>query len=273
MQAAISPEKRVVAWSHKVISPSIEATFSADYDRTKPDGTMLEATSEQAYEIENIQTAHVLAEIPVPLGYWRAVTSATLAFAHECFMDEMAVLAGQDPLEFRLAHLQKDSATRKIFLKLKEMSGHGKPKSSGSGLGFAQYDFFAGTAGAAVEVEKKTDNSLKIKQIWVAIDLGTVVNPDTVRSQIEGAVAMALTAATKNGITFEKGRAVQRNFHDNPMLRLPEMPPVEVHIFADGGEKIKGVGEPGLPPIAPALANAIFAATGRRIRRMPFDIA
>ena len=104
------------------------------------------------------------------------------------------------------------------------------------------------------------------------IDLGTVVNPDTVKAQIEGSVAMALTAATKDGITFEKGRAVQANFDTNRMLRIDEMPPVEVHILAEGGPAIKGVGEPGLPPLAPALANAVFAATGTRIRKLPFDL-
>jgi isoquinoline 1-oxidoreductase beta subunit len=99
------------------------------------------------------------------------------------------------------------------------------------------------------------------------------VNPGGVEAQVQGAVAMAITAATKNGITFENGKTKQSNYHDNPIIRLPEMPPVEVHIIADGGEVIKGAGEPGLPPLAPALANAIFSATGLRIRKMPFSLA
>jgi isoquinoline 1-oxidoreductase subunit beta len=102
--------------------------------------------------------------------------------------------------------------------------------------------------------------------------MGTVVNPDTVNGQVEGAVTMALSAAIKNGITFDKGQTVQSNFHNNPIVRINEMPEVEVHILANGGPVIKGAGEPGLPPFAPALCNAVFAATGKRIRRLPFDI-
>lgn len=272
LKAGLSAEKLVSAWSHTVISPSIEQTFGEKYDSSKPDGTMMEGTNEQAYEFPNLKTAFILAETHVPLGYWRAVTSTTTAFAHECFLDEMAALAGRDPLDFRLAHLTKDSSARRILLKLREVSGWDLAKTAGRFLGIAQWEFFAGHAGSVVEVVKKADNSLKILKIWTVIDLGTVVNPDTVRAQCEGAAAMALTAATKNGITFENGRVAQSNFHDNPMLRFNEMPPVEVHILADGGEKIKGVGEPGLPPVAPALANAIFAATGKRHRRMPFEI-
>ena len=110
------------------------------------------------------------------------------------------------------------------------------------------------------------------KQVYAVIDLGTVVNPDTVKAQVEGAAVMALTAAIKNGITFNQGKTVQTNYHNNPLVRINEMPKVEVHILANGGSKIKGVGEPGLPPFAPALCNAIYAATGKRIRRLPFDI-
>jgi isoquinoline 1-oxidoreductase subunit beta len=102
--------------------------------------------------------------------------------------------------------------------------------------------------------------------------MGTVVNPDTIKAQVEGAMAMAITAAVKGGITFENGQTKQSNYHDNPIIRINEMPPVETHILAEGGEVIKGAGEPGLPPLAPALCNAIFAATGKRIRKLPFNI-
>jgi isoquinoline 1-oxidoreductase beta subunit len=122
-----------------------------------------------------------------------------------------------------------------------------------------------------VEVSKQ-GKGVRIEKVYAVIDMGTVVNPDTVKGQVEGAVAMAIAAAIKNGIRFEKGRTVQTNFHNNPILRMQEMPPVEVHILADGGPTIKGAGEPGLPPLAPALCNAIFAATGKRIRKLPFDI-
>jgi len=262
----------ISAWQHKVISPSIEDTMMENYNDKQSDGTMMEATAEQAYEIPNLNTRFIFAPVKFPLGYWRAVTSTTTAFAHECFMDELAVASNRDPMEFRLGHLSKPSDAKRVLLKLKEVSGWDKPLAKGRGRGVAQWAFFAGLGGNVVEVSTNTDGSIKIEKIWAVIDLGTVVNPDTVRAQVEGAIAMAITAATKGGITFEGGKVVQSNFHDNEMLRISEYPPVEIHILAEGGEKIKGVGEPGLPPVAPALANAIFAATGKRIRRMPFEL-
>jgi isoquinoline 1-oxidoreductase beta subunit len=260
-----------VAFSHKVISPSIDATMNKDFDRTKVDGTMTEAISEQDYEFPNMRNSWVFAESQVPLLWWRAVTSTTLAFSHECFIDEMAVKAGKDPLEYRLGLVPEHSDTARIFRKLKEVSGWDKPLPKGKGRGVAQYKFFAGQCGHVVQVAKKGEGVV-IEKVWSVIDMGTVVNPDTVKGQVEGAVAMAITAAIKGGITFDKGRTLQSNFHDNPILRIAEMPKVEVHILAEGGEVIKGAGEPGLPPLAPALCNAIYAATGKRIRKLPFDI-
>ncbi len=272
MRGALSADGKAVAFQHKVISPSIDATMNETYDKTKPDGTMLEGTNEQKYEIPNLSTRYVHADIHIPLTYWRSVTSSTLAFAHECFLDEMAHKAGQDPLTFRLSLLTKDSDAKRVLTKLREFSGWDKPLPAGKGRGVAQWEFFAGLAGQVVEVSKNKDGGVTVDKVYCVIDLGTVVNPDTVKAQVEGSVAMALTAATKDGITFENGRAVQSNFDTNRMLRINEMPLVEVHILAEGGPTIKGVGEPGLPPFAPALANAVFAATGQRIRRLPFDL-
>lgn len=232
---------------------------------------MTEGISEQKYEFPNMKNLYVNADFHIPVAAWRAVTSTTLAFAHESFIDEMAVKANTDPMEFRLGLLTKDSDTKTLLKILKEVSNWDKPLASGWGRGVAQYEFFAGLAGYVIEVSKK-GNGVNIEKAYAVIDLGTVVNPDMVKAQVEGAAVMALTAAVKGGITFDKGQTVQKNFNTNQLVRINEMPPVEVHILANGGPKIKGVGEPGLPPFAPALCNAIYAATGKRIRTLPFDI-
>jgi isoquinoline 1-oxidoreductase beta subunit len=234
---------------------------------------MTEGISEQDYEIPNMKNAYVFADIHIPMQPWRSVTSSTLAFAHECFIDEMAVAAGKDPLAFRLDMLTKESDTKRVLSKLMEVSNWKKPLPKGWGRGVAQYKFFAGLAGNVIEVSTKKDGSIKIEKVYSVIDLGTVVNPDMVKAQTEGAIVMGIIAAIKDGIVFEKGRSIQSNFHNNRMLRINEMPAIEVHILAEGGSVIKGVGEPGLPPVAPALANAVFNATGKRIRRLPFDLA
>lgn len=272
MRGAVSADGKAVAFQHKVISPSINATKNEKYDKTKPDGSMTEGISDQKYEIPNMKNVYVFADIHIPMQPWRSVTSSTLAFAHECFIDELAVAAGKDPLVFRLDMLIKESDTKRVLTKLREVSNWDKPLPKGWGRGVAQYEFFAGLAANVVEVSAKKDGSIKIEKVYSVIDLGTVVNPDMVKAQVEGAIVMGIVAATKDAVIFEKGRSIQSNFHNNRMLRINEMPVVEVHILAEGGTKIKGVGEPGLPPVAPALVNAVFSATGKRIRRLPFDL-
>ncbi|AYQ32571.1 xanthine dehydrogenase family protein molybdopterin-binding subunit [Runella sp. SP2] len=272
LKGALTTDGKLAAFQHKVIAPTILSFLNPAFDKTKVDETMVEGISHQAYEIPNMKNTFVYADIHVPLLWWRSVTSSTLAFSHECFIDELAHKAGKDPMTFRLEMLTKESDTKRVLQKLKEVSNWDRPLPKGKGRGVAQWSFFAGLAGQVIEVTKLSDNSVKIDKVYVVIDLGTVVNPDTVKAQMEGAVIMGITAATKNGITFANGRTVQSNFHDNPVLRINEAPKVEVHILAEGGATIKGVGEPGLPPVAPALANAIFAATGIRLKKMPFNL-
>ncbi|HEY6900820.1 MAG TPA: xanthine dehydrogenase family protein molybdopterin-binding subunit [Puia sp.] len=273
MRGAVSADGKAIAFQHKVISPSINATKSDKYDKTKVDRSMTEGISEQKYEIPNMKNAYVFADMHIPMQPWRSVTSSTLAFAHECFIDEMAAAAGKDPMTFRLEMLTKDSDLKRVLTKLKEVSHWDRPLPTGWGRGVAQYEFFAGLAANVIEVSTTKTGGVRIEKVTSVIDLGTVVNPDMVKAQTEGAIVMGIIAAVKDGIVFEKGRSIQSNFHNNRMLRINEMPAVEVHILADGGPVIKGVGEPGLPPVAPALANAVFAATGKRIRRLPFDLA
>lgn len=272
LKGGISSDGKLTAFQHKVISPTISSFLNPNYDKKAVDRNMTEGISHQAYEIPNMKNLFVFSEIHVPMFWWRSVTSSTLAFSHECFIDELAHAAGKDPMEFRLEMLTKDSDTKRVLQKLKEVSHWDTPLPRGKGRGVAQYDFFAGLGGQVIEVTKLSDNSVKIDKVYAVIDLGTVVNPDNVKAQVEGAVVMGITAAIKNGITFAEGKTEQSNFHDNPLLRINEVPAIEVHILAEGGKNIKGVGEPGLPPVAPALANAIFAATNIRLRKMPFDL-
>lgn len=271
MKGALGSDGRISAFQHKVISPSNSATMNGNYDPSRADRQMVEGISDQEYRLPNMKNAYVYAELHIPMAAWRSVTSSTVAFPHECFIDELAVLAGADSLQYRLDMLSGDSNTYRILTKLREFSGWDKPLPEGWGRGVAQYEFFAGQSGQVVEVSRISENAVKIEKVYAAIDLGTVVNPDNVKAQVEGAIVMALTAATKSGIRFEQGKSVQTNFHNNPLLRINEMPRVEVLVIADGGPQIRGVGEPGLPPLAPALCNAIFNATGIRIRKLPFD--
>ena len=211
MKAGLSADGKAIAFQHKVIAPSIEATLEKTHDKTKVNKTMTEAISEQKYEIPNMKNSYVPVDINVPLLYWRAVTSTTLAFAHECFIDEMAVKAKKDPLAYRLEMIKKNSDTEKVLRKLQEVSNWNKPLPAGWGRGVAQYEFFAGLCGQVVEVSKN-GKGIKIEKVYAVIDMGTVVNPDTVKGQVEGAVVMAITAAIKSGITFDKGTNCSNKF-------------------------------------------------------------
>lgn len=205
--------------------------------------------------------------VGVPTGYWRSVENFPEAFARESFLDEIASSKGLDPLELRLSLVPERA--RLVLELAAEKAGWGSPVPEAWGRGLAYWATFGVTHVAQVaEVSVDGDGSVRVHRVVCAVDCGTVVNPDTVVAQMEGGIVFGLTAALKAEITVESGRVQQSNFHDYPLLRMDEMPEIEVHIVPSD-QSPRGVGEMGVPPIAPAVANAVYAATGKRIRRLP----
>jgi isoquinoline 1-oxidoreductase beta subunit len=207
------------------------------------------------------------ARTAVPTGYWRSVENFTNAFVRECFLDELAAALGRDPYELRL---ELEPKPLKAVLELAATkAGWGTPLPDGWGRGIACHSTWNSTPVAEVaEVSVAEDGTVQVHRVVCAVDCGTVINPDMVEAQMEGGIVFGLTAALKAEITIKNGRVQQSNFHDYPVLRIDEMPVIEVYIMPSD-EKPRGVGEMGIPPIAPAVANAVFAATGKRIRRLP----
>jgi isoquinoline 1-oxidoreductase beta subunit len=271
MTGGLSEKNQLVSFQHKVISPGFMDSAMPNWDKTKLDSMMTEGISSQEYDIPNMKNSFVFADYHVPLAAWRSVTSSTLAFAHECFIDELAHKAKKDPLDFRIDLQSTNTDTKRVLKKLREITNWDKPLPPGKARGVAQWDFFAGLSAQAVEVSLAKNGAVSVDKVYVVIDLGTVVNPDNVKAQVEGAVLMALSAAIHPAITLKNGVVEQKNFDTTPVTRMSEAPEVIVEIITEG-TKIKGVGEPGLPPFAPALGNAIFALTKKRLRKLPLDI-
>ncbi|WP_159475186.1 molybdopterin cofactor-binding domain-containing protein [Dyadobacter sp. 3J3] len=222
-----------------------------------------------ADSIKNLAIMDVPFETPIPILWWRSVYASTNGFAYESFLDELAHEANKDPLEFRREYL-KDERLHKLIDKMEEVSGWQNRKKN-EGFGTAITECFESTVGHVVKVSKAPNGGVKIDQVWVVMDCGWYVNPDTVRAQIEGSVVMALGAATIHEVKFKDGMAVDNNFSTYQMPRITDIPPIDIHIM-ENDEDAGGVGEPALPAFAPALTNAIFDLTGKRIRRLPFSL-
>ncbi len=219
--------------------------------------------------IPHYSFADIPTKSPIPVMWWRSVYASTNGFAFESFMDELSLAAGKDPLEFRRGLLQQERYQNLIDM-LQEKSGW-KSRAKNSGWGVAITECFGSVVGEVVKVSRGTDGKVKIDKVWVVMDCGWYVNPDTIRQQVEGCIVMALGAAMIHETHFDDGKAIERNFDQYKMPRITDIPDIEVHI-AENEEKPGGVGEPSLPPFAPALCNAIFDLTGKRIRKLPFNL-
>jgi isoquinoline 1-oxidoreductase beta subunit len=207
--------------------------------------------------------------------WWRSVGSTHTAYATEVFIDELAAAAGRDPVEMRRALLAKHPRHRGVLDLAVEKAGWGRPLAAGQpgerrGRGVAVHESFGSFVAQVAEVTVKPDGSLRVDRVTCAVDCGIAINPDIVAAQMEGGLGYGLAAAMHSKITLADGVVEQSNFHDYVPLRMSEMPAVEVHIVASAAPPT-GVGEPGTPVVAPAVANAVFAATGKRLRTLPFD--
>jgi isoquinoline 1-oxidoreductase subunit beta len=232
------------------------------------DDSSFEGAHNLPYDLGQVQVDWVRKDTGVPVGFWRSVGSSHTAFSTECFVDEVAHAAGKDPLEFRLSLLAKHPRHAGALKLAAEKSGWSKPLPKGMGRGIAVHESFGSYVAQVAEVSVDKDGHVRVHRVVIACDCGQVVNPDTVAAQMEGGMVYGLTAALYGEITLKDGRVEQRNFYDYKMLRMNEMPKCEVYIVPST-EKHGGVGEPGTPPIAPAVVNAIFAATGKRVRSLP----
>lgn len=271
VRAALDGAGAPVAWEQHIVCQSfLLGTPYAGMIKDGLDELAVEGAKDIPYAIPNVRVDWHPAPNGVPTFQWRSVGHSHTAFVVETLIDELAHAAGKDPFEFRRGLLDKHPRPKRVLELVADKAGWGKPPPQGQGRGIAVHESFGSYAAHVAEVSVSDAGQLRVHRIVAAIDCGPVVNPDTVRAQLEGGMVFALTAALYGEISLEKGRVKQRNFHDYKLLRMNEMPTVETHIVPSN-EKMAGVGEPGVPSVAPAVANAVFAATGKRLRRLPIQ--
>ena len=268
LAAGLDHEGWPIAWSQRVVGPSIMSRDFPHFVQNSIDPSAVEGLAELPYTIPNIHIDYVLTDIEIPVGFWRSVSHGQNAFMIESFLDEIAIASGKDPYELRQKLLGK-SPHRKAVLELAATkAGWDKPLPAGRHRGIALHEHYGTPVAQVVEVSVAKDGTVEVHRIVCALDCGIVIDPDTVKAQVEGSIVYGLTAALKGEITIENGRVKQSNFHNYLMLHLNQIPVIEVHIMPSS-ESPTGAGEVAVPPLAPALVNAVFAATGKRVRRLP----
>jgi isoquinoline 1-oxidoreductase subunit beta len=262
---------KVAAWKYKVAGSSVMARWFPPAFQKGVDIDAVDAAIDTPYDFANFHVEYVRAEpLSVPTGFWRGVGPNNNVFAVECAMDELARKAGKDPIEFRRSMLTKNPRMLAVLNHVAEKSGWGQPLPPRVGRGVCVQPSFASFIATVVEAEIDDIGEITLRRIISVVDTGIAVNPDTVKAQIEGGLVFGLTAALYGEITIEKGRVQQSNFHDYRMMRINETPKIEV-IVVKSGEAPGGIGEAGVNAGPPALRNAIYAATGIALRRLPID--
>jgi isoquinoline 1-oxidoreductase subunit beta len=270
--AGVDTRGQPIAWTHRIVGPSILARWAPPAFKDGLDGDALDGAVHLVYDIPAIQVEYVRHEEPVlNTGFWRGVGVTHNTFVIESFIDELAAAAKQDPFEYRRALLAKAPRARAVLELAAKQAGWGAKLPAGRGRGIAlMYSGWDAYVAQVAEVAVSKSGDVRVHRIVCAVDCGIVVNPDTVKAQIEGGVIFGISGALYGEVTLKNGRVEQSNFHDVRVLRINETPAIEVHLVRSG-EAPGGIGEPGTAVTAPAVANAVFAATGKRIRTLPLE--
>jgi isoquinoline 1-oxidoreductase beta subunit len=273
LKAGLDGAGNLVAWQHRIVGQSIltGTAFEQMLVKNGVDVTSVEGASTLPYDIPNLHVDLHSPKIGVPVLWWRSVGSTHTAFSTECFLDELARAAGKDPFELRRDLLGKHPRHKAALELAAQTAGWGKPLPKGRARGIAVHESFHTFVAQVVEVSQQA-NGFRVERVVCAVDCGIAVNPNIVAMQMESGIGYGLSAALTGAITLKDGVVEQSNFHNYPVLRINEMPRVEVHIVPSR-EKPTGVGEPATPVIAPALANALYAATGKALHSLPLSAA
>ena len=262
---------KIVAWKYRVAGSSIMARWLPPAFQGGIDIDAVDSAVDNPYDIPNLQVEYVRAEPPgVPTGFWRGVGPNNNVFATECFMDELARKSNADPIAFRIGMLGKTPRLKAALELVAEKSGWGQPLPARTGRGVCAQPSFGSFIATVVEAEVDEHGEVHLGRVTSAVDTGIAVNPDTIVAQLQGGLIFGLTAALWGEITIERGRVRQSNFNDYRMLRIDEVPKIDVHVIKSG-EDPGGIGETGATAGPPALRNAIYAATGVALRRLPID--
>jgi isoquinoline 1-oxidoreductase subunit beta len=271
LSAGLDQNGKPIAWTHRFAGSSVVARYLPPGFKDGIDPDSVEGAIDLPYALPNLRVEYLRVEPPaIPTAFWRSVGPSHNVFVTESFIDELAAAAKQDPVAYRLALLAKSPRAKAVLDLAADKAGWGQRLHKGSGRGVSLQNVFGSYLAQVVEVEVSNEGAVRVRRVVCAVDCGTVVNPDTVEAQIQSGIIFGATAALYGEITIKEGRVEQTNFDTYQIMRIDEAPVIEVHIVKST-EPPGGMGEAGTSAIVPAIANAVYAATGKRLRKMPID--